>query len=518
MRLSTKVWTSVNTKSVTAGVIVAFAVVAFAITGLGGRLGSSFDSNIAAHVGSQQITMRQLDTTVENYLRQSGETPTPEARKAYIQNALNQLIRSRLASEEATRMGWSATDLEVAHWIRALPTFQDEKTKSFKREYYERFLKSGQMSELELFDTGRDSIGQKKMAALLSLSTVTPAKLLQDAALRDAVQFQLEAVELKPDAAALKNAKQDAAKKFAADAANQKRLEENFAAAKSEFQHKAQIHVRSILVAWKEAERAQGEAQKRTKEEAKALVERLYQRVTSGESFAKVAADSNDDSAAKAKQGDLGWIDETNIDPATLKAAQDLVATSAKDPVSPVIETPFGFRLVQRLEARPEEQKTLDQVKEILAERLVGEEEERKLTSQLLDVVKAALGDKDPKALDSALEKSGLVWKKLAKPVSSKDRFIEGYGAADSLVGQLFALKNPGDRTGLVEMSMRNFVFRLISRTEGTMPTPEQIKLAQRQENYQFARNFQSQSEKTLYEVYTREKEIRQNPALQQFE
>jgi peptidyl-prolyl cis-trans isomerase D len=517
MRLSTKVWTSVNTKSVTAGVIVAFAVVAFAITGLGGRLGSSFDSNVAAHVGSQQITMRQLDTTVENYLRQSGEAPSPEARRGQIQSALNQLIRARLASEEAMRMGWSATDLEVAHWIRALPSFQDEKTKTFKREYYERFLKSGQMSELELFDTGRESLAQKKMGSLLGLSTVAPTKLLQEAALRDSMQFQLEAVEIKPDAAALKAAKQEAAKKFAADPANQKRLEENFTAAKSEFQHKAQIRVRSILVAWKEADRAQGDALKRSKEEAKALMEQLQQRIGGGEPFSKVAASTNDDPAAKAKQGDLGWIDETNIDPVTLKAAQDLAIQSAKDPVSPVVETPFGFRLVQRLESRPEEQKTLDQVKEILAERIVGEDEERKLTGQILESFKAALSDNDPKALDATIAKSGLVWNKLAKPVSTKDRFIEGYGAADSLASELFRLKNPGDRTGLTEMSMRSFIFRLVSRTEGTTPTADQIKLAQRQENYQFARSFQSQSERTLFEVYTREKEIRENPALQQF-
>jgi parvulin-like peptidyl-prolyl isomerase len=115
-----------------------------------------------------------------------------------------------------------------------------------------------------------------------------------------------------------------------------KSLQEVYEKSKDEFQRKAQIHIASILVAWKDAQRAQGDALNRTKEQAKELAAASLARIQKGEKFEAVASEVNDDPVAKSKRGDMGWIDDSKIDPTTFQAAQKLSKGAA---ISEVVET-----------------------------------------------------------------------------------------------------------------------------------------------------------------------------------
>jgi peptidyl-prolyl cis-trans isomerase D len=519
MRISTDTFASASPKSIITGVLAALAVVAFAVTGFGGQLGKNFDSNVAAHVGKQQVSIRTLNEVVQEYDRQQGDRGDAERRRANIQNALNQLIQEKLFIEEANRLGWSATDLEVAHWIRSVPAFQDEKTKVFRAELYQRFLKSGRMTELELFNNGRESVARSKMQALLALPIKTPEKLLEEKYLIENTKFEVEYLEVKPAAAALSSAILDAATKYASEAANAKALQDAYAAAKDEFDHKAQIKLRGILIGWKEAQRAQGEALKRSKDQAKTLAQTLRERIAGGAKFAQLASENNDDAMAKSKMGDLGWVDDTSIDPETFAAAKKLQGASATpNAISDVIETAFGYRIVQLTETRPEVKRTFNDVKEELAKRAVQSEITNKLTSEVESTVTKALTDNNNASLNSVISSQGLAWKKLAKPLTAKDRFVEGLGLADSLTAALFRLKNPQDMTHeLIKISSRSFVFRLLGRQAPTAPTREQLTEAANMERGQFSRNFQTDAQRKLFEIYTKNGDIKHNPALNQF-
>lgn len=513
MRLTSRLFSSVSSKSIFAGGVVIIAVGAFAVTGVGSFGG--LDANTAATVGSQQVTMRQLQESVQDLDRQSGGDA--EARKQNLQTALNQLVQQKVLVEEANRIGWGATDVEVAEWIKKVPAFQHKDTKKFDVEAYRRFLKSGQLSELELYRQGRESIASQKIYNLLTLPDVAPKALAEEKAKRDKEEFEIEVVEIAPKEEEVKKAAEAEAAAFAADPKNEAELKKAYEAAKSEFSRKAQVRVKSILVAFKGASRAQGAAAERSEDDARKLAEQARTRVRNGEDFAAVAAAINDDANAKAAGGDIGWIDDTTIDPDTAKAAFEL---SKEKPLSDLLKTPFGFRLVKFEEKRPAVEKSFDEVKQELALRSISLATRQKMTAALEKEISEALAAGDKAKLDALVSSKGLAWKKVAKPVTVNSRFVEEIGASDELVSSLFTLKAPGDTPKeLVQASGKKFAVRLLSRKQAA-PRPEaegqpsQEALLARAETYRSQQAFASGAQKKLYETYQREKQIKENRAL----
>ena len=86
------------------------------------------------------------------------------------------------------------------------------------------------------------------------------------------------------------------------------------------------------------------------KEERQKTIEKLEsirQRIIDGEDFAELAAKYSDDGSARAG-GDLGWAKRGKYVPEFEAAAFKL----EKEEISPVVESEFGFHLIQMLERR----------------------------------------------------------------------------------------------------------------------------------------------------------------------
>lgn len=87
---------------------------------------------------------------------------------------------------------------------------------------------------------------------------------------------------------------------------------------------------------------------KEERERAVSLLEELRERIVDGgESFAELAGKYSDDGSARAG-GDLGWAKRGRYVPEFEAAAFRL----EKDEISPVIESEFGFHIIQMLERR----------------------------------------------------------------------------------------------------------------------------------------------------------------------
>lgn len=510
MGFSTKLFSSVSAKSTLMGIMIAAGVLAFALTGVG-RIGSgSLDGNVAAKVGGQIVTVRQLSEAVGQLDKQSGNDA--ERRAANIQNAMNQLIQERILIEEANRMGWGASDVEVAEWIKKIPAFQSKETKQFDKAVYQKFLKSGQMSELDLFRQGRDSVSSRKLITALSLPDFTPRTLANETSLRDGTEFTLEIAELVPNEEAIKTASGAEARKFAADPANEKRLKDSFEQSKTEFVRKAQVRLKSILVGFKEANRAQGDALKRNETEASKLATDLHTRISKGEDFAKIASQINDDAAAKSAQGDIGFIDDSLVDTDTAKGAFLLNASA---PLSGVIKTPFGFRILKFTESRAAVNKKFEEVKEELALRVVGVGTRQKFILDLEKEMSDALVAKNMTKVSELLTKNNLKWKALSKPVSVNTRFIEELGLSDPLLKHVFTLRKSGDFvTQVLDFSGRKAIFKLLARKEGTKPDAKKADENLKMENFKLAQSFVTQTQRKLFDVYTRDKQITRNMSL----
>lgn len=99
-----------------------------------------------------------------------------------------------------------------------------------------------------------------------------------------------------------------------------------------------ETQVAHILVSHSGAQRTSSQ---RSKEEARALITTLAQRIRDGESFADVARSESDDSSA-SRGGSLGRVARGAMVPAFEDAAFSL----SPGVVSDVVETPYGFHLL----------------------------------------------------------------------------------------------------------------------------------------------------------------------------
>jgi peptidyl-prolyl cis-trans isomerase SurA len=84
------------------------------------------------------------------------------------------------------------------------------------------------------------------------------------------------------------------------------------------------------------------------KEKSRKLAEDLLKRVTDGENFAELAKKYSDDPGSGAQGGDLGWQKRGTFVPEFEAMCYNL----EKNQISPVVETEFGFHIIQLLERR----------------------------------------------------------------------------------------------------------------------------------------------------------------------
>lgn len=102
---------------------------------------------------------------------------------------------------------------------------------------------------------------------------------------------------------------------------------------------------RHILVRFQGARNAPAEVT-RSRDEARARAEELRARVIApGADFGAVARESSEDASAE-RGGDLGWLGRGRLAPAYETAVEQLAVSD----VSPVVETEFGFHVIQRLQ------------------------------------------------------------------------------------------------------------------------------------------------------------------------
>lgn len=116
-----------------------------------------------------------------------------------------------------------------------------------------------------------------------------------------------------------------------------------------------EIHVRHLLVGYQGASMS---TSTRSKEEARALIDSLKSQATP-ENFERLIRENTEEPLDPEAPGDLGWFGKGAMVPAFETAAFAL----ATGTISDVVETEFGFHLIEKLDARPEIDKRLRVIK-----------------------------------------------------------------------------------------------------------------------------------------------------------
>jgi len=133
-------------------------------------------------------------------------------------------------------------------------------------------------------------------------------------------------------------------------------------------------HVRHILI------HTEANAPAADKEKAKAKAEDLLKRLQKGEDFGKLATENSDDPGSKTRGGDLGWFNHGQMVPAFDKAAFALVNPND---LSPVVETQFGYHIIQLVGKEGATLATFDMVKPQIVEFLKRQQMEQVLAAHV---------------------------------------------------------------------------------------------------------------------------------------
>jgi peptidyl-prolyl cis-trans isomerase C len=127
----------------------------------------------------------------------------------------------------------------------------------------------------------------------------------------------------------------------------------NFYAENTDRYQSKKVHVAHVLI------RANPKMSEQKRQALLTKAQEVYSKAMSSEDFAKLAEQYSDDTLSAKKGGDLGWISETSIDPAFVKAAFSL----KKDEISQPIATSFGFHVIKVIDEAQVVKKPYESVK-----------------------------------------------------------------------------------------------------------------------------------------------------------
>lgn len=267
--------------------------------------------------------VRQAEQMRMRVMQASQGRQTPPLDAAFYKQILDGLVAQTLLLQDASKQGVAVTDQEVKTQVDDLKKrFPDAAT-------FQKALASQGMTEKALQDNLRQEALIQKYITTKVLSSVTVTD--------------------------------DQARQF---------YEQN----KAQMQRPERAHLRHILVA------VQPNASADDKQKAKAKAEDLLKRAKGGEDFGKLAAENSDDPGSKTQGGDLSWVVPGQMVPTFDKAG---FALTKPNELSPVVESQFGYHIIQLLERQPAAAVPFEEAKGRITQMLKQQQASQRLQAQV---------------------------------------------------------------------------------------------------------------------------------------
>ncbi len=225
----------------------------------------------------------------------------------FYRRVLDQLVSNQLLLAEAKASGITATDEEVNKQVSEL------KSRFPSPEKYQEELKKEGLTEADLAKQAREAFVLQKLVE---------TKVVNDVKVSDQ---QVKAFyDQNPD----------------------------------KLKRPERVHVRHILV------KIDAKATDEDKKRAKAKAEDILAKLKAGGDFAKLAEENSDDPGSKQRGGDLSWVSRGQTVPPFETAAFGL---KKPNDLSPVVESQFGYHVIQLVEHQDAGVVPYDEVKDKIA-------------------------------------------------------------------------------------------------------------------------------------------------------
>ncbi len=373
------------------------------------------------------------------------------------QRVVDSLVDSTLLYIEATRNGIYATDEEIEKVIAEGDYFKGENG-AFDPKLFERYLKSQAHTEKTFTDEIRKNMVTSKFRSLISGTYRVSEKVAEINYLTDETKVNVEYLRIDPSAVTVKV---DAAEvdKFLKEGGEAK-VKDYYEKNKSEFSQDKKVKARHILISFKEARSAAGDATKRSKEEAKALAGKVLAEVKAkGADFIKLAEKYTDDPTGKSKGGDLGFFKKDQM----VKEFSDVAFALQPGAISDIVESPFGFHIIRVDTIQEAKSVTVEEAQKEIAEKLLSRDRKPQILDEKVKALAAAL--KAGPAVE-LLKELQISWKETGDFGLGARSIPGGLGSDKSVRQAIAGLKKPGDTTPeAITVNGAKYILRLKSRT-----------------------------------------------------
>lgn len=405
--------------------LVILAVVAvMALFGVSKMGNDQAGDGAAAWVNGEVITQREFHQMLEYKLMQYQSMLGNQYDEKLLnalqvpQKTLEELIQYKLLSQQAKKLGLKVPDVELADSIRQSPQFQ--KDGKFDAAAYSKLPNRG-IEEKQR----RERLATIKLQNYLAdRIRITPEELKTAILLKDTT-VNLEYAKIDVGALAPKNPATPSELEAFLKATPEADLKAHYEGHKKEFTERAQAKIRQIRVG------VPFKASDAVKNQSKIAIDTIAKQVNA-ENFEAIARGKSDDEHAK-KGGNVGWITRGNLE----KPLEEALNKLAVGQVSPPIETPYGYFILQLLETKPEKVRPFEEVKNEIAQTLYKDHVKHTFVEKKVKEWEGQLAQ--GKSLDAELKKNKVELKKTGI-FSLGQGYIPGVGQVDSMIDAVFTL------------------------------------------------------------------------------
>jgi peptidyl-prolyl cis-trans isomerase D len=358
-------------------VVVALSMCLYLIPGGPGTGSGPSGNNVIATVGNQKVTLQQLQQSIQAITQR--QTVPKQLLAQYIPVILNQLVEIEALAYRARQLGISVSDAELADLIRADMSRALGGT-NFDLSLYQAALAQQGMTVADFEHKQRVDYLASRFESLELQSIVVSEAEAKDRFRETNQKIALQYIAFDPkkfvpkvnqDPAALKayfdknRAFFQTPEKRTADLmvgtlpdfekaakVTDAQLQQLYTSNLDTYRVPERVHVRHILLM------TQGKSPAE-KAQLKSKADDLLNQLKKGADFADLAKKNSQDPGSSAKGGDLGWI----VRGQTVPQFEQAAFSQKPNDLSGVVESSFGYHIIQVLDHQAAHLQTLDEVK-----------------------------------------------------------------------------------------------------------------------------------------------------------
>lgn len=460
--------------------------------GGGGQIGGGSDT--VASVGETGISVtdfqRAQAANRNLYREQYGNNLPPELLRALDIPArtLGQLIDSALLEQEASRLGLLVTDESIRMAIRQVPAFQ--RNGQFSPPVYRNALSRQGSNPASFEENMRRDLLVSQLADVIRRGVhvaddeaLNRYKTDNEKATLSYLEFSGQGLtsQVEVSEEALGDFFAERPDDYRRDETvalsylayrpedfevgleiSEERIEEYYILNKeSEFSIPEEVSARHIL------KKAASEDDEETRTAARSAIEAALERLDGGMNFAELARETSDDSTA-AEGGDLGSFGRGRMVAAFDRAAFSL----ATGETSGIIETRFGFHIIQVYERQQPGYRTLDEVREQTAQKLRKEvAHDTAFDTAAGDAEEVHEGEA---SFEELAERRSIKIERTA--LVTRGDLIPGLGAVPDLVDAASAIGAVGETSDPVRVGDVYYIVKLAERRTSYVPELEEAR------------------------------------------